>query len=89
MTDSWRGDGGRTLVEKDSGEAGLVFPREEGRDVGGDSRNRVGSLGEGARGSGELGLEYVRGLLVMSVSTGAGLAFRLPPCMDEEEDLGD
>jgi hypothetical protein len=61
------GDGGRTVAEKGNGEAGLVLPLddglEDGRDVEGDSRNRDGSFGDGARCTGELGREGVRELL--------------------------
>lgn len=77
------------MLEKDRGEAGRGLPRDEGREPGGDSRIRVGSLGEDVRGKGEVGLDEVRGALAESMSTGAGLAFLLLPWMEEEDDLGD
>jgi hypothetical protein len=61
------GDGGRTVAEKDNGEAGLMLLLEDGlddgREVEGDSRSRDGSLGDGALCTGELGREDVRELL--------------------------
>jgi hypothetical protein len=57
------GDGGRIVVEKVSGEAGLVTPLDDGREAGGDSRSRDGTFGEGTRGKGEFGREDVRELV--------------------------
>lgn len=89
MTEPKLGEGGLIVVEKDNGEAGRGLPRDEGLELGGDSRNRVGSLGDGTRGKGELGLEGVRELFAMVVSTGTGLEFLFAPWSEEEEDLGD
>jgi hypothetical protein len=63
VTDTRSEEGGCTIVEEDNGEAGLVLPLEEGRELGGDSRNRDGSFGEGTRCKGELGRDGVRELL--------------------------
>ena len=57
------GDGGRIVDENDRGDAGVALPRDDGREPGGDSRSRVGSLGEGTRCTGEPGLDSGRELL--------------------------
>ena len=57
------GEGGRTVVEKDKDEAGLMLPLDDGREAGGESRSRDGSFGEGARCRGEIGREGVRELV--------------------------
>jgi hypothetical protein len=57
------GEGGRMVEENGSGDAGRVLSLDEGREVGGDSRSRGGSLGDEARCRGELGREGVRELL--------------------------
>ena len=56
------GDGGCRVVEKDRGEGGLLFPLDIGREVGGDSRSRGGSFGDGVRCKGDEGREGAREL---------------------------
>jgi hypothetical protein len=60
VTGTRPGDGGCKVVEKGSGEAGLVLPLDDGREEQGESRKRDGSFGDGARCTGELGREGVR-----------------------------
>jgi hypothetical protein len=75
VTDGRPGEGGRTVVEKARGDAGLVFPLDDGRELSGDSRRRVGSWGEGARWTGELGRE--------------GLDLRVPLLSEDDDECGD
>jgi hypothetical protein len=76
-------------VEKDSGDAGRVPPLDDGLEMGGESRSRDGSFGEGARCTGELGRDVVRELLWRPVSTGGGLGFLFPLLKDDVDDRGD
>jgi len=48
------------VLEKAKGDAGRGLPLEDGREGSGDSRRRVGSFGEGARCSGEVGRDEGR-----------------------------
>lgn len=89
VTGTRPGDGGLTVVEKDKGEVGRVLPREDGRELGGDSRSRVGSFGDGTLCCGEPGLDGGRELLEYLVSTGTGLDLLVPPFNEEEEECGD
>lgn len=78
------------VVEKASGEAGrAALPLDDGRDPGGDSRNREESFGEGARCSGELGRLDGRELLVYAVSTGVGLDLLFSLFTDDDDERGD
>lgn len=83
------GDGGRTVDANARGEAGLVLPLDVGLELGGDSRSRGGSFGDGARCSGEMGREGARELLMYVVSTGAGRGFLLPLLSEDDEERGD
>lgn len=83
-------EGAWSVLGKASGEGDLVCPRDdEGRELGGDWRRRVGNFGDGTHCSGESGLEGVCELANGSASTRGGLDVRLPLSREGDEDGGD
>lgn len=87
---TWCGSAGGNVVDHARGDCDRkALACDEGRDAGGDSRSRGGSMGDGARYMGEVGLLDGRESLAYAVLTGTGRDLLFSLLIDDDEDRGD